>query len=151
MKLSRYFTRAEFEKSQTATRNGINNTMTPEALQNAIDLCENILDPIRKHFGKPLIISSGYRSAKLNRIIGGSKNSQHSKGEAADIEVRGVSNWDVLRFITLNLDYDQLICEYMVKGNPDKGWIHVSYRKGGGRHMALTIDSTGTRSGIDFS
>jgi len=82
MRLSKHFTRAEFEASQTAERKGIDNVMTQAAIQKAIDLCESVLEPLRAHFGKPVIITSGYRSDKLNRAIGGARRSQHSAGEA---------------------------------------------------------------------
>jgi hypothetical protein len=72
------------------------------------------------------------------------------QGEAADIKIKGVSNWDLLRFIHDKLPFDQLICEYMVRGNPERGWVHVSYQHGNNRKMALTIDRNGTRSGIIF-
>jgi len=151
MRLSKHFTRAEFEASQTAERKGIDNVMTQAAIQKAIDLCESVLEPLRAHFGKPVIITSGYRSDKLNRAIGGARRSQHSAGEAADIKVIGFSNWDVLKYIHDNLPYDQLICEFMVKGNPSKGWVHVSYRKVGNRRSALTINKAGTTAGINFA
>jgi hypothetical protein len=151
MRLSKHFTRAEFEASQTAERKGIDNVMTLAAIQKAIDLCEAVLEPIREHFGKPVIITSGYRSDKLNKAIGGARRSQHSAGEAADIKVVGVSNWDVLKYIHDNLPYDQLICEFMEKGNPSKGWVHVSYRKVGNRRNALTINKAETTAGINFN
>lgn len=151
MNLSKHFTREEFEESQTAERNGIDNTMPHMALQNAIDLCEHILEPVRLHFRKPVKITSGYRSPKLNKLAKGSKTSQHMTGEAADIKIRGVSNWDLLRFIHDKLPFDQLICEYMVRGNPDRGWVHVSYRHGNGRKDTRTIDRNGSRPGINFN
>lgn len=151
MTLSKYFTEGEFAASSIAKRHGWDNTMPPEVLQNAIDLCENILDPVREHFGKPLIITSGYRSPKLNKAVGGSKTSQHTLGQAADIRVLGVSHWDVLKYIYDNLPYDQLIAEYMVKGDPDDGWVHVSYKRSNSRKMALTINKAGVTAGINFA
>ena len=90
MRLSKNFTLTEFEKSQTAIRQGLDNTMPEEHLANAKALCENVLQKVRDHFG-PVIINSGYRGEALNKAVGGSAKSQHCKGQAADIEVPGVS------------------------------------------------------------
>jgi len=139
MRLSKHFTQAEFEKSQTAIRKGINNRMTAENIKNAKALCEHVLEPAREHFGLPIAINSGYRGDRLNRAIGGVNTSQHKKGEAADIELVGGSNWDLFRFIRDNLPYDQLIAEYMVNDDPRAGWVHVSYRAIGNREMAFSI------------
>ena len=120
-------------------------------LQAAIDLCENILEPCRVHFGKPITISSGYRSPKLNRAIGGARGSQHSKGEAADIELVGGNNWHLLQYIHDSLPYDQLIAERMVKDDPSAGWVHVSFRKGNNREQALSWDGRNYNMGIEFA
>lgn len=151
MKLTDNFSRWEFEKSQTAIRKGIDNRMNNAQLQAAIDLCENVLEPARKHFGKPIIITSGFRSPKLNRAIGGAKGSQHSKGEAADIELVGGDNWHLLHYIHDNLPFDQLIAERMLPSDPTAGWVHVSFRKGNNREQALSWNGVHYTTGIDFA
>jgi zinc D-Ala-D-Ala carboxypeptidase len=139
MQLSPNFTLAELTKSQTATRLGMNNTPTPEVITNLRALCINVLEPIRAHFKAPVIISSGYRCKALNNAVGGSKTSQHMTGKAADIEVYGKSNWDVLDFIEKNLVFDQLIQEFMKVNNPTTGWVHVSYNEEGNRKQFLIV------------
>lgn len=121
MKLSENFTLDEFTASQTAVHKGIDNSPTPEHIENMRALCEHILEPLRTALGRPINISSGYRSVPLNKAIGGSSKSQHSKGEAADIQVHRVDAFDVAQCIEkMGLPYDQLIFEGT--------WVHVSYR-----------------------
>lgn len=138
MKLSENFTMAEFTKSQTAERKGIDNTPEGDHLEAAKALFENVVQKVRDHFG-PTVINSGYRSPELNEAVGGSSRSQHCKGEAADIEVPGTANGDLARWIADNLDFDQLILEFYTPGIPDSGWVHVSYKSdGGNRKECLT-------------
>lgn len=139
MKLSKNFTYEELIKSQTATRLGIDNEAHDVAtIENLKYLCENVLQHVRDEFG-PTIINSGYRSPSLNDAIGGSKTSQHSKGEAADIEIPGCSNLEVAEFIRDNLEFDQLILEGYKSGVPSSGWVHVSIRRDGdNRKQVLT-------------
>lgn len=122
--LSPHFILYEFVRSGVALENGLDNT-PDEAQVGAIRaLCVHVLEPLRKHFG-PIIISSGFRSRKVNNRVGGVSGSQHLKGEAADIVVGSQERADRMRdFITQNLDYDQLIMEPM--GGPTR-WLHVSY------------------------
>jgi hypothetical protein len=87
----------------------------------------NVLQPIRSNFDKPVIVSSGYRSAELCIAIGSSIDSQHTEGKAADIEVPGVDNKELADWIRHNLEYDQLILEFYKDGEPDSGWVHISY------------------------
>ena len=126
MKLSKNFTLKEFTRSMTATRLGIDNTPKDEHLEAAKALFENVVQPIREHFGITRI-SSGYRSPALNEAIGGSTRSQHSKGQAVDFECDGQDNLEVAKWIRDNLDYDQVISEFYEHGDPTSGWIHVSY------------------------
>jgi len=126
MRLSENFTMAEFTKSQTAERRGIDNTPEGEHLEAAKALFENVVQPVRDHFG-PTVINSGYRSPELNEAVGGSSRSQHCKGQAADIEVPGVANAELAEWIRDNLEFDQLILEFYTPGIPDSGWVHVSY------------------------
>lgn len=128
MRLSNNFYLKEFTKSSTAIRHGLNNTPNATQIENLQVLCYNVLQPIRDKFG-PFSPSSGYRSIELNDIIGGSRNSQHTRGEAADIEVSGVSNVDLYKWIVDNCEFDQVILEYYEKGDPNSGWVHVSSKK----------------------
>lgn len=138
MKLSKNFTMAEFTKSQTAERKGIDNTPQGEHLEAAKELFENVVQKVRDHFG-PTVINSGYRCPELNEAVGGSSRSQHCHGEAADIEVPGVANADLANWIVDNLDFDQVILEFYTPGIPDSGWVHVSYKAdGSNRNKALT-------------
>ena len=133
MKLSEHLDLAEVIKSDSAKRKGLSNMPTPEHLENFKKLAENIFEPIRKHFGVPIHISSGYRSKELNTLIGGSLTSQHCSGEAIDIDMdgsaNGVTNKMVFDFIKDNLNFDQLISEFGTKDAPD--WVHVSWETTG--------------------
>lgn len=139
MKISNHLSLAEVTRSETAKRRGISNTPTAEHLENFKILAENVFEKIRAHFGVPIHISSGYRSKELNDAIGGSQTSQHSKGQAIDIDMdgssSGVTNADVYNFIKDNLDFDQLIWEFGTDKNPD--WVHVSYVNGPNRKQKL--------------
>ena len=137
VRLSTNFSLQEFTKSQTALRQGIDNTPNDEHLENAKELFENVVQPVRDNFGVT-IINSGYRSGDLNYAIGGSNTSQHCKGEAVDIECPGTPNYDVAKWVEDNLDFDQLILEFYTPGIPDSGWIHVSYKTEGNRKSILT-------------
>lgn len=137
MKLSKNFTLSEFTKSQTALRQGIDNTPQGEHLDAAKELFENVVQPVRDHFGVT-VINSGYRGPALNEAVGGSSNSQHCKGQAVDIECPGTSNYEVAKWIEDNLDFDQLILEFYTPGIPDSGWVHVSYKTEDNRKSVLT-------------
>ena len=127
MNLSPHFTLEEMIKSQSGDRAGIDNLPSAAHREALRALCTHVLEPIRERFG-PVIITSGYRGPKLNRMVGGSVTSQHCDGEASDIEVPGVSNADLARWIETHLQYDQLILECHKPGVPDSGWVHVSYK-----------------------
>ena len=133
MKLSEHLDLKEVTASDMAKRKGISNEPTPEHLENFKKLAENIFEPIRKHFGEPIFISSGYRSKALNEAIGGASSSQHCSGEAIDIDMDGrsnkVTNVNVFNFIKENLNFDQLIWEFGNDTAPD--WVHVSYESTG--------------------
>ena len=148
MKLGKHFTLQEMTKSQTAARKKISNVPGTEDISNLKALVENVLDKVRAHFKSPVIVNSGYRSPKLNRAIGGSKTSQHCKGQAADIEVPGVSNLEVAEFIRDNLDFDQLILENYDPIDPSSGWVHVSYVRNPNRGQTLTFDGKKYHKGI---
>jgi hypothetical protein len=127
MNLSANFTLKELIKSDTATRLGLDNTPDDEALENLKVLCEMVLQPVRDHFGKSVTVNSGFRSPESNAAVGGSKTSDHCRGQACDIEIPGVANADLAQWIMDNLDYTQLILEFYTPGIPDSGWVHVSY------------------------
>jgi hypothetical protein len=131
MQLSKNLALAEVMRSETAKRKGISNMPTPEHIENFKLLAENVFQPIRDHFGVPIILSSGYRSKELNTAVGGALSSQHCTGEAIDIDMDGttVKNADIFNFIKDNLNFDQLIWEFGTDSNPD--WVHVSYESTG--------------------
>ena len=127
MQLSTNLSLAEVTRSETAKRRGISNMPTPEHIENFKKLAVNIFQPIREHFGKPILISSGYRSAELNKAISGSLSSQHCSGEAIDIDMDGtdITNAQIFNYIKDNLNFDQMIWEFGTDANPD--WVHVSF------------------------
>ena len=137
MKLSGHFSLAELTKSQTAVRKGIDNQPTLDHIENLTELCTHVLEPTRRNFGKPMVITSGYRSEELCEAIGSSKNSQHAKGEAADFEMFGVDNKELAKYIKNNLIYDQLILEFYNPDDPSSGWVHCSYNKEENRKQTL--------------
>ena len=126
MNLSRNFTLSELTKSDTAIRKGINNNPNAEQIEKLKALCENILQPVRDHFGR-VKITSGYRSVELCAAIGSSARSQHAKAEAADFECPGVDNAELADWIHRELPYDQLILEFYTPGEPNSGWIHCRW------------------------
>jgi len=134
MKLSNNFKLSEFTKSITANRLHINNQPTEIELNNIQELVNNCLQPISDHYKRAVMISSGFRSKELNKAVGGvnkGKNiSQHVEGKAADFTVDGVLNIDVIKWISNNLEFDQLIEEF-------GKWIHLSYNKDKNRKMIL--------------
>jgi zinc D-Ala-D-Ala carboxypeptidase len=127
IRLSPNFTLQEFIYSNTAEIQHIDNTPSDMEIMRLGHLCNVVLEPLRAHFGKPLRIISGFRCIELNRKVGGAPDSQHTRGEAADIEIKGVANADIWRFIVEKLNFDQVIAEYLKKSDPAAGWIHVSY------------------------
>lgn len=130
--LSEHFTLKELTRSETATRKGIDNTPGPAHMHNLTLVCKNILEPVRNHFGKPVQINSAYRGPKLNAAVGGSAKSQHCNGEAVDFEIDGMSNYDLAKWVSENLDFDQVILEfYNPKEGPNSGWVHASYASSG--------------------
>ena len=126
MKLSENFSLIEFISSETAMRRGIDNNPTKAEIDNLRALCENILQPLRDAYGKPINITSGYRSPKLNKAIGGSKTSQHSFGQAVDFQVPRLDYITVFEILK-KLPCDQIIWEFGDAVAPN--WIHVSYTK----------------------
>ena len=134
MKLSTHLSLSEVINSDSAKRLGIDNTPSAEHLANLKLIAEKVFEPIRLHFGKPILISSGYRSKALNAATpGASLTSQHSTGEALDLDQdsagTGITNKMVFDYIKANLEFDQLIWEYGNDINPN--WVHVSYESTG--------------------
>jgi len=137
MKLSDNLSLAEAIYSATALRKGIVNKPTVTHLISLKAVANNIFQPCRNHFGKPLRVTSGYRSKELNKAIGGANNSQHSKGEALDMQsTSGYTNRELFMFIKDHLTFDQLIGEF-----PDNvgefAWVHCSYKEEGNRGEVL--------------
>ena len=127
MNLSINFTLSELTKSETALRKGLNNEPTQDIISSLQMLAVNVLQPVRDHYNKGVKVNSGYRSPEVNASVGGSKTSDHCKGQAADIEIPGVPNKELALYIRDNLEYTQLILEAYTEGVPDSGWVHVSY------------------------
>ena len=138
-KICKYLTIGEVVSSESAKRNNISNMPTAEHLENMKALGTNVFDKVREHIGKPIGLSSGYRSEALNNAIkGSSKTSQHCKGEAFDIDADihgGTTNKEIFDFIRLNLDFDQMIWEFGNDTQPD--WVHVSYKRNGGNRKSI--------------
>lgn len=131
-KLSPNFTVGELSRSEAAARKGVDNTPTPEALENLRALCEKVLQPLRDAMKKPMHINSAYRGPEANAAVGGSKTSQHMTGEAADIEFDGFDNKLLAKkIIELKLPFDQLILEFVDADRPGSGWVHVSHKRSG--------------------
>ena len=138
MKLTDNFSLAEMTKSDTALRLDMDNTPGPEEIENMSRLCECVLQPVRNHFGKGVKVNSGFRHPNVNAKVGGSKTSDHCKGMAADIEIPGVANADLAKWIVDNLEFRQVILEFYTPGVPDSGWVHVSYNPSDNKKQVLT-------------
>ncbi len=136
MNLSEYFKLEEFENSDTARAFGIDNSVPKSLIQNVVRLHDNVLYPLRKLIGHPVVITSGYRCPDLNNKVGGVTSSQHASAQAADITVTGQSNTAVFNWIRKNCEFDQLILESV--GGVQ--WVHVSYSFGSNRKQCLSYD-----------
>ena len=142
MRLSKNFTYEELIHSNVAERKGLKNrpkTKEEEkkVIENLRALCIEVLQPLRDYLGKPVVISSGYRSEEVNRMVGGVKGSQHLRGEAADIHVENTEHLlKIMHFIMDETDFDQLIWE---RNKAGVQWVHVSYRRYGvNKHQVLS-------------
>ena len=135
MQITENFSLIELTSSETATRKGIDNTPGPAEIHNLRYLLNEVMQPLRSWYGKPINITSGYRSPKLNKAIGGSTTSDHTQGRAIDFTVPKEDYKKVFEYIKTKLVFDQLIWEF---GNDDApNWIHVSYRVSGNRRQIL--------------
>lgn len=132
MRISPHFTLEEMTFSQTAARRGIDNTPPRHIIANLRRTC-GLLEQIRTLFGKPIYISSGYRSLELNRAIGGSANSAHTHGLAVDFTIRGFTPYEICtRIRDADFDFDQLILEY-------DSWVHIGLGRTKNRKECLTV------------
>lgn len=129
----------EFILSYTQKKLKISNEPSEEIIKNLKLLCENVLQPLRNLVNKPIRILSGYRCKELNDAVGGSKNSQHMFGKAADICIEGISNQEIFAIIKKDFVFDQLILEKVREGVPGSGWIHVSYNAEKNDNQAFEI------------
>lgn len=131
----KYFTVAEFVRSETADRLAIDNRLPKELLPNVQALINNVLDPLREAYGKPITINSGYRSPALNKAVKGSATSDHMKGCAADITGGSPKENKRLFYLIqeLGLPFKQLIDE------KNFAWVHVSYQEGTNRGQILAL------------
>jgi hypothetical protein len=138
MNLTANFSLHELTKSETALRLGLDNTPDATVTANLKTLCEKVLQPVRDHYKKGVKVNSGYRSPESNAAVGGSKTSDHCRGFACDLEIPGVANADLAKWIMDNLEYTQLILEFYTPGIPDSGWVHVSYDPSNLKKQELT-------------
>lgn len=132
MKLSDHFTLAEMVFSQTAIRKQLDNTPDQVQIENLKKLCTEVLEHIRVLVGKPIQVTSGYRSKKVNRAVGGSRTSQHQQGEAADIQVKGLTTQELFDIIIKSdlIQFDQIIQEF-------DEWVHISFSSKKNRRSIL--------------
>jgi hypothetical protein len=129
-KISDNISYTEATKSITAKRKHINNIPDKDTVSRMKYVAENLFEPLRKHFGVPIGISSFYRSEALNQAVGGSKTSEHVYGSAMDIDadIFGlITNKDIFDYIKDNLEFNQLIWEYGDDKEPD--WVHASLKE----------------------
>lgn len=129
-----YFSFQELERSATATKFAVDNTAPESARRNMAVLVDKVLDPLRKAWGKPLTVNSGYRCPQLNRLVGGSATSHHLKGMAADITTGNATDNRRLYQLaqTLGLPFTQLIGKKY-----NFGWIHIGYDPSDNRRQLL--------------
>ena len=143
MKLTENLSLNEATKSNTAIRLGIDNTPPPAIVERMVETAEKIFQPLRDALG-PIRVSSFYRSPDLNRAIGGSKSSQHCKGEAIDLQGITATNKILFNRACDLEDFDQIIWEFGTLEEPD--WVHVSYSKTHNRKQILRATKIGKRT-----
>lgn len=139
--LTDHFVLEEFTASHDSKAFGIGNTPGENAIKNMTLLCENVLEPLRALLQRPLFINSGYRSPELNKRVGGVSNSQHMRGQAADVRAKNLQDANnMVKLISDYLDFDQVFVERSAKGNGTMCyWVHVSYKKSGNRKQVLSL------------
>ena len=132
--ISEHITYEEATNSPTAARLKIRNEPDDATVYRMKVLAEEVFEPLRKWYGKPIKINSFYRSPELNKAVGGSTTSQHCKGEAIDISAGSKEeNKNLFYWVKANLVFDQLINEY------DFTWVHISFRHKDNRNQTLVI------------
>ena len=142
--ISKHITLKEATYSATGEAKKIDNSPTAEHLASMKLLAEKVFEPVREWYGKPIKINSFYRSKALNMAIPGSSlTSQHSKGEAMDMDTAS-DNKKIFEYIKNNLDFDQMIWEFGTAENPD--WVHVSYKALGNRKQILRAKKVNGKS-----
>ena len=141
MKLSKNFSLSEFEQSSTANKLHISNKIPEDFIPNVQQLVDNVLQPVRSNFG-PVIVTSGYRCALLNEVVGGSKTSEHLEAKAADFIVVGVSNKEIAEWIRDNCEFNQLILEY-------NKWVHCSYSLVNSKRVSTAESNFGVTRYLD--
>jgi hypothetical protein len=146
MNLTANFTLSEMVKSDTALRHDMDNTPGEAEIESLKILCEKVLQPVRDHFKAGVKVNSGYRHPEVNAKVGGSKTSDHCRGQASDIEIPGIPNADLAIWIMDNLEYTQLILEFYTPGVPDSGWVHVSYDPANLKKQNLTATKQGGKT-----
>jgi hypothetical protein len=144
--LTKNFSLHELTKSETALRLDMENTPGPDEIANLTELAGKVLQPVRDHFGKGVKVNSGFRHPEVNAKVGGSKTSDHCKGQAADIEIPGVPNAELAEWIKGNLEFTQLILEFYTPGIPDSGWVHVSYDPANLKKQVMTATKQGGKT-----
>lgn len=127
---------SELIHSDTSIKNNINNMPDINSLDNMLELICYCLQPLREKIKKPIIITSGYRNSEVNKLVGGVANSQHTKGQAVDFVINGMTVEQIINFIKVNnIEFDQLIGEY----NKNSKWVHISYVKNNNRKQVFNL------------
>lgn len=150
IKLSKNFSLYELISSATAKANQIENIPAEKDLIKLKRLCTDILQPVREHFGKPVTIRSGYRSAEVNALLNEAPNSRHTMCEAVDFRVTGIPLADVCEYIANNLKFDILQLEFPNNDNSKNGWVHVAYNPYGANRK-LNLQTFAARKQLKLS
>ena len=137
--ISKHVSDKEGVYSATALRRGLDNTPNEEQLKCMREIAEKLFEPLREWVGGPIKINSFFRGEPVNTAIGGSKRSQHMKGQAMDLDdtFGYKTNSEMYHYIKDNLEFDQLILEFYRDNEPTSGWIHCSYSTDHNRHQSL--------------
>lgn len=146
MQLTTNFNLAEMLKSSKATELGIQNIPSEVEIANLTLLCKAILQPLRDYYHAAVDVQSGFRCRLLNKAVGGSEDSDHIKGMAADIEIAGISNLELARYVIKFFKFTQVILEFHREEIPNSGWIHVSYNPANLRCEVLTAVKRGGKT-----
>lgn len=136
MKLSKNFTLEELTHSSTADAKGIVNYPDNQSIKNLKKLCNDVLQPIRDKYGKPIYINSGYRNPQLNRVVGGSQSSQHCRGEAADIDTN--NNKELWNLIVDMIENKEIVVSQLID-EKNLAWIHIALYTGNKKNQILKL------------